>query len=305
MSSFVQCSRAFQYTAALAKYRAVKVVAGLLAYCGSTDVGVGTIQETTFAKSEAFDATVKLLNGPGTHQMVAAGAITAFNPVYAAANGKIASAGTVLRGYAMQAATADGDIIEVLPLPNTDLSTAISGTTAATFEADSDSGKPRMALGSQTGGTGDYKVVLKPPATLTGDHVATYPVDADANLLTDYCQTVNPAANDGTGSVIKSGVRAVNVGAVVNDANDWIRLPPIADYQIGDTIRIACNAGSNFELRTPAASNTKINDVDSDGSQEHLCTDTDLVIVTKLTATAWVAQSLTKLGAVRTAVVPD
>lgn len=305
MASSVHCGRSFPYTAALQKYRWVKVVAGVLAYCGSTDPGVGTIQETTFAKAAAENVTVRLPNESGTTPMVASEAITAFNPVYAAANGKIAASGTLLRGFAMESATADGDIIEVLPVPNSDISTSISGTTAPTFEVDSDSGKPRVALGSQTGGTGDYKVVIKPPSTLTGNRVATYPVDGDANLLTDYCQTVNPAADDGVGSTIKSGVRAVDVGAVVNDANDWVRLPAIADYKIGDTIRIACNAGTNFELRTPAASNTKINDVDSDGTQEYLCTDTDLIVVTKRTSTGWVAQSITKLGATRAAVVPD
>ncbi len=123
----------------------------------------------------------------------------------------------------------------------------------------------------------------------------------------DYTQTCNPSTLTAAGSanLILPGVTQVDVGAVVNDANDWITLPAIASVPIGHTIRIACNAGGNFELRTPASSNTKINDVDADGSQEYLCTDTHLVIVTKRTTTGWVAQSLTKLGAVVTAVIPD
>lgn len=95
------------------------------------------------------------------------------------------------------------------------------------------------------------------------------------------------------------------VTGVTTDANDFIILPDIAGVQIGHTITIIANAGSNFELRTPASSNTKINDVDSDGTQEYLVTDTDTVLVTKRTSTGWTAQSITKLGAVRTAVVPD
>lgn len=120
-------------------------------------------------------------------------------------------------------------------------------------------------------------------------------------------QAVTPSTLTAAGSanLILPGVQNVAVGAVVNDANDWITLPAIASVPIGHTIVIACNAGTNFELRTPASSNTKINDVDSDGTQEYLCTDTDVVVVRKATATGWVAQSLTKLGAVRTAVVPD
>lgn len=112
------------------------------------------------------------------------------------------------------------------------------------------------------------------------------------------------AVNSATNSIAPK-VKSVVVTGVTNDANDWITLPAIADVSIGHQIVIVANAGSNFELRTPASSNTKINDVDSDGTQEYLVTDTDTVIVTKVTATAWTGQSITKLGAVRTAVVPD
>jgi hypothetical protein len=116
-------------------------------------------------------------------------------------------------------------------------------------------------------------------------------------------QTVKPDAV--SGAVILPGVKSVAVSAVTNDANDWIVLPDIANVPLGHQITILCNAGGNFELRTPASSNTKINDVDSDGTQEYLCTDTDVVFVTKRTTTGWAAQSITKLGAVRTEVIPD
>lgn len=112
------------------------------------------------------------------------------------------------------------------------------------------------------------------------------------------------AANSATNS-IPPLAKSVVVTAVTNDANDWITLPDIADVPLGHQIVILANASSNFELRTPASSNTKINDIDSDGSQEYLVTDTHTVIITKRTSTGWVAQSLTKLGAVVTAVIPD
>jgi len=117
-------------------------------------------------------------------------------------------------------------------------------------------------------------------------------------------------ADDATPAVVGQNsiptvARAVVVTGVTNDANDWVTLPPIADVPLGHQITILANASSNFELRTPASSNTKINDVDSDGSQEYLVTDTDAVVVTKVTSTAWIGVSYTKLGAVRTAVIPD
>lgn len=96
----------------------------------------------------------------------------------------------------------------------------------------------------------------------------------------------------------------VRVTAVTNDANDFIVLPPLSSVEHGHTIKILAEAGSNFEMRTPASSNEKINNVDSDGSAEYLVTSGDTVIVWK-TTNGWVAQSITSLGAVRTAVVPD
>jgi hypothetical protein len=298
--------------------------AGVLAYAGASDVELGTIQEKTLATTESVNVAVVLRNAQGTTPMVAAGAISQFGDVYAAANGKVAATGTILVGKAMEAATADGDTIEVMPAHNSDVSAAITGTTAAAFEVDSDAATPKIALTGQSGGTGDYTTTLKPEAALSGDNSIIVPeADGDTLLAAALAQTMtNKTIGDGTkdtraavtltannnngaGSTITAGVQQVNVTGVTNDANDWIVLPAIGSVGFGHTIVICCNAGANFELRTPATTNTKINDVDSDGSQEYLCTDTDMVIVRKHTATGWVAQSLTKLGAVRTAVIPD
>lgn len=109
-----------------------------------------------------------------------------------------------------------------------------------------------------------------------------------------------------TGNSIPPTAKSVVVGTVANDANDWIRLPSLADVANGHEINILCTAGGNFELRTPASSTEKINNVNSDGTNEYLCTDTDIVRVFKMSNTqGWIAQSLTNLGAVRTAVIPD
>lgn len=97
----------------------------------------------------------------------------------------------------------------------------------------------------------------------------------------------------------------VTVTSVVNDADDFVVLPVIATVRIGHEIKIFCNAGSNFELRTPSTSNTTINALDCDGTKEYLCTDTEIVTLTKATATGWVATGQSALGAIVTAVVPD
>lgn len=310
MSQLVETpTKSFASGAALAIYRRVKLAAGVLQYASSTEQEIGTLESATFADANLAsgysNVSVRLRTAQGTAKMVAGDAITAGNPVYAAANGKIASSGTILLGIALEASTTDGDIIEVLRRQETSDSAAAGGTTAAAFLVDSDSTAPKIELAAQTGGTGDYKATIKPPATLTGNRVKTLQNDADANMKDDYCFSATPDDSEGAGNMIPVGARAVDVGTVTNDADDFVVLPAIASIKIGDQIVIACNAGGNFELRTPASSNTKINDVDADGTQEYLCTDTDLVIVTKRTTTGWAAQSLTKLGAVRTAVVPD
>lgn len=69
-----------------------------------------------YAVLQNAPVAVRLWNAGGTIHCIAAGAITAGLAVYAAAAGKVTTtAGTLIKGYAMEAATADGDIIEVLP----------------------------------------------------------------------------------------------------------------------------------------------------------------------------------------------
>lgn len=303
MSQYVETpTKSFTAGGAIGQNLRVKTPSAL-ALAGSTDQELGVAEAPAFASGDVI--AVRLRTAQGTSKMVASEAITAGNPVYAAASGKIAASGTVLIGIALGAAAADNDVIEVLRRQENSDAAAAGGTTAAAFLVDSDATTPKIELAAQTGGTGNYKGTIKPPATLTGNRVFTLGPDADGTVRSDAVFSATPAADNGAGSSIPAGYTAVDVGAVTNDANDWVNLPAIASVNIGHTIRIACNAGGNFELRTPASSNTKINDVDADGSQEYLCTDTDLVIVTKRTTTGWVAQSLTKLGAVRTAVIPD
>ena len=101
--------------AALARYiRVVKNSStGVLDAAGTGDANwVGVLSNQTLAANEdvAFDGR----NSEGTMLMVAGAAISAYATVYAGADGKLAASGTVILGVAMEAATADGDEIEVL-----------------------------------------------------------------------------------------------------------------------------------------------------------------------------------------------
>lgn len=119
--------------------------------------------------------------------------------------------------------------------------------------------------------------------------------------------SLKPAAANSATNSVPPGVISVDVNqAVTTDANDWITLPSLADVANGHRIVIMCSAGSNFEMRTPAASNEKINGQDSDGTKEYLMTDTQVVEVVKINNTVgWMAHGYSALGAVVTAVVPD
>ncbi len=124
--------------------------------------------------------------------------------------------------------------------------------------------------------------------------------------LVSTAQVMTPDATEVAGNIILPGVTAVDVGTVANGVTDFIVLPSLSAVPVGHTITIACNAGGAFEMRTPATSNEKINTVDSDGTQEYLCTDTEVIKVVKVSATdGWMAHAFTALGAVATAVIPD
>lgn len=106
----------FTAGAAIAANLRVKLSSGKLAVAGVADKELGTLLGATFADLDL--GTVSLRNEPGTKKMVAAGAIALGADVYTAASGKVndtAASTSYLLGTALEAATADGDVIEVLP----------------------------------------------------------------------------------------------------------------------------------------------------------------------------------------------
>ena len=144
--------------------------------------------------------------------------------------------------------------------------------------------------------------------TLRTFYASTINVSTLVALYThNTAQSVTPDDSQTALNQILEGVTAVDVQAVTNDVNDFIVLPLLANVPVGHTVKISCNAGTAFELRTPAFSQEKINTVDSDGdTSEYLCTDTELITATKVSeADGWVATAQTALGAIATAVIPD
>ncbi|MBX3435544.1 MAG: DUF2190 family protein [Pirellulales bacterium] len=112
-------TRAFTPGAALAQHARVKITSGKLALAGvgasDEPVEIGTMEHASFGDESPKTVSVVLRSKQGTSKMIAAAAITAGVAVYGAANGKVSStaSGTAI-GVALEAATADNDVIEVL-----------------------------------------------------------------------------------------------------------------------------------------------------------------------------------------------
>jgi hypothetical protein len=118
MSQFVETpTKAFTAGAAIAKYLRVKLSSGKLAVAGAgasdEPVEIGTIEDASFADGDV--RPVRLRTAQGTAKMVAAGAVVQGVAVYGAASGKVddVASGAAI-GVSMEAAAADGDVIEVM-----------------------------------------------------------------------------------------------------------------------------------------------------------------------------------------------
>lgn len=124
--------------------------------------------------------------------------------------------------------------------------------------------------------------------------------------LTFEAVTISPAATQTLANSIAPGVRSVRLAANVTDVNDFTVLPSLASVQDGHTITIIAGSAANSELRTPASSNEKINNQDSDGTKEALLTAGNVYTVIKNDNTiGWTLVGFTAIGAFQTAVVPD
>jgi hypothetical protein len=267
--------KGFPINANLSAYLRVKITSGYLALAGSTDVELGVtsraLQVPTGGIGQSNFGDVTLRTAEGTVKMIAAGAIAAQALVYAAASGKVANAGTVLVGRAMTAASADGNELEVLRIGEASNAAANGGTTASAFEVDSDSAIPKIALASQTGGTGDFTTTLKPESTLSADNAIIVPeADGDTLAAVALAQTLtnktltSPVLNTPTVKDLTEVVTATNAitaaetGSVffLNSATEFVStLPTPAAGLKYSFIVSAAPSGASYTIVTASSSN--------------------------------------------------
>ena len=108
--------KTFEADEAISQYARVKLDAdGKVTNAGLADKEIGTAAREAFAAGDKI--SVRLRSAAGTHKMIAQEALAAGATVYTEASGKVqdtAQATAFQVGTALEAATADGDIIEVL-----------------------------------------------------------------------------------------------------------------------------------------------------------------------------------------------
>lgn len=160
-------NKSFTAGAAIAEHLRVKLSVGKLVAAGAADRSIGTMAAPSFADGDVVG--VSLRNKVGTKKMVAAAAITSGAFVYSAASGKVSSSGIFVEGQALEAAGADGDVIEVLPVEVGPESVA---TVASAGSAQGDAAALTGKTNNVTGADGTKGVIL--PSVGIGETIEVY-----------------------------------------------------------------------------------------------------------------------------------
>jgi hypothetical protein len=184
--------KGFPINANIGAYLRVKESGGYLALAGATDNEIGVtarpLQVPTGGIGQSNMGDVVLPPAGCTTKGIASGAISQYAAVYAGANGKYAATGSLYRGIAMTATSADGDEFELLPLrsdPNGIASTA---------------GGKRMAAGQRTTAAAVETIVTG--LTTVTSVVVSFETDvADPNELVT-AQIGDQAGSPAAGSII-------------------------------------------------------------------------------------------------------
>jgi hypothetical protein len=239
----------------LAQKLRVKIVSGTVT--SPPEVALAGVGEAGIGVNDVLTAITKLaavepLNKSGTLEMVADDAISEGVDVYPAAGGKISAtaAGGAL-GKAMEAATADGDIIEVLVYPDP---ISIQGTAGTTSIA-------------TTGATSEYVIAGK-SGTLVGVDFSSLAALAasDTNYITFSIVNLGQAGAGSTAMLAatdENTTKATGGAALTANAKRQLALhgtPANLVVVEGDRLQIIATAtGTLVGAVTRPSYNVKIN----------------------------------------------
>jgi hypothetical protein len=245
-------SLTFTANQAMDPYLRVKLTAGKLVPAGAADEDIGTLESRVLAANDP--AAVVPRNVHGTIKMVAAGTIAQFATVYAAAAGKIADSGAIIRGLALQAASGNGSIIEVLPM-----SDAILGTVArANLQEDALQSYPIVLINLRvhdaiqtnlvtTASSDDLAVI---GGTFGTDAVKVQSSDAKATSVTQYARfqvAVPPEYVAGGDAKLR-----INAGMITTVSDTSATIDVEAFRQAAPTADICATAAQSINSLTAA-----------------------------------------------------
>lgn len=141
----------FPRNAAIGEYLRVVMSGGNLALASANQVHLGTTKENNLSEGVGSStvAAVVFRNAVGTVYMKASGAISQYADVYGSDSGKVSATVNGNRvGVALTAATADGDVIEVLQTDIGPVTASVEAKVADFDVEESDSGKTFTSVGA-------------------------------------------------------------------------------------------------------------------------------------------------------------
>ena len=212
----------FPNNAALAEGLRVKLSGGYLVAAGAAEDELGTMEMRTLANE--LSGTVLPMDMSGVRQMIMSEAGSKYQTVYAAASGKIATSGTLIRGVLLEDCGGDNSVVKVLAAR-----ASITGTVARSNLVQDDL-KP-------------YPVLLS--ECKTWDAVATNIPAAGANddlgLVTGTLATDVPTLQSGDSKT----------ASTTRYAGFYVPVP--AEYVDGETITIVISAGMKTTISDTSA----------------------------------------------------
>jgi len=194
-----------------------------LAVAGATDIELGTLKNRHIVSGLGASpvAAVVSPNAPGTVKMVAGAAITQWAVVYGAAGGKIDDTpNSNPIGFALEAATADGDYIEVLRLARVgaEIKTVEAHTAGDTLTT-AESGSVHTTVGA----SGTVTFVM--PAAVVGleyffrvGAAQELRIDPDG---TETCALPSSGVQGAAGKYLTANADGETVHLVCDNAGEW------------------------------------------------------------------------------------
>lgn len=188
---------------------------GVIAASGAANDWIGTAIEDIAASGAG---TVRLRSSPGTFHFIASAAITVGNVLYPTASGKVDDAGTTggaIGFVAIEAATADGDVIEAAPIDGEGSLTLGDGQNIPLGTA---TGTKIGTAVAQKLGFWNVTPVIQPVSanqTAVTDNTGGSVADAIAAVVTD------PGAAAAATAVTSAALTTSALGDLVATNNGW------------------------------------------------------------------------------------